>query len=1169
MSSQKKIPSYDFKKIEKKWQKEWEKSKIYQPNMDKAKKPFYNLMMFPYPSAEGMHVGSMYTFSGVDTFGRFKKMQGYDVFEPIGLDGFGIHAENYAMKIGEHIKDVSKRTEKNYYKQLREIGNMHDWSRTVETYKPEYYQWTQWLFLQMYQKGLAYQKEAKVNWCPSCKTVLSDEQVIIGACERCESVVEKKNLKQWFFKITAYADKLLKNLTWIDWPEDVKLNQKNWIGKSEGAMIKFKIVTKKSQETIEVFTTRPDTLFGVTYMVLAPEHKLVKKFKKEINNWSQVKKYISRAIKRSEQERNNEKKEKTGIELKGVWAINPINHKRIPVFIADYVLAGYGTGAIMAVPAHDKRDYDFAKKYGLEIKQVIVPRFDAKGKDAIQKNKPMTKRSTVDVIIKHWKEDKFFCLDWNKSGNNWHSFVIGGVKKGETLEEAALREAQEESGYKNMQVIKQIGGEVHSYFYATHKKVNRAPVKRNCIYIELIDGEWKEPEKKHTKNHQGVWIDKDKIAQIINLPEIKRYWDIFLGKEETLFTGLGELINSERFNGTKSKLAKKAITKFVGGRMTYNYKLRDWCISRQRYWGPPIPIVWCNSCALKKKKIKVLIIHGFEGSGRGNWLPWLKKELEQIGCEVFTPTLKDRKHPTVKSWNKQLKVYLNKLDENSVIIGHSSGSKALLHLLNSGNKKVSQVFLIASALGTQKRNWDWFRKEWPKSDIDSLEKFWKQKVDWKDVNRKIKETYVIVSSDDPYISTEHIKDIKIKNKTAEIWKGQKHFQQKKNTKLRDYIIENIIKNIKPITVPVPEKDLPVKLPPMEDFLPEGKGKGPLAKNEKFVQTKCPVCGEKAERETDVSDPFVDSSWYFFRYPSTEIKDKPFDKKRTKKWLPVDSYIGGKEHTVLHLLYSRFITMVLKDLGYIDFDEPYKRFFGHGLITKDGAKMSKSKGNVINPDEMIEKYGADTVRLYLRFLGDFSQGGDWRDTGAEGMHRFIKKLWKLFYELAETDGKGINDMSTLDKSIKVIGEDIEKLSFNTAVARYMELVNWVRNNKNDFSQQQVLTVRKVLALLIAPMAPHLAEEFWLIVNGHGRSLHNKSIFNQAWPKFNPKNIIDETFELVIQVNGKVRDKIKTAKSISEKEVREIALKSEKIQKFLNGEKPKKIIYVPGRLVNIVV
>ncbi|MEA1926072.1 MAG: leucine--tRNA ligase [Patescibacteria group bacterium] len=1025
------VPKYNFKTIERKWQKRWERDKTFQPDMVLAKKPFYNLMMFPYPSAEGLHVGNMYAFAGADTFGRYKKLCGYDVFEPIGLDGFGIHSENYAMKIGEHIRSVSERSEKNFYKQLRGIGNMYDWSRTVETYKPNYYKWTQWLFLQMFKNGLVYQKKAEVNWCPSCKTVLSDEQVIQGQCERCDSFVEKKELKQWFFRITKYADKLLKNLKWIDWPEDIKTNQRNWIGRSEGAIINFPV--KNSNYSLKVFTTRPDTLFGATYMVIAPEHALIENRESRIENYGEVEKYVKKAIGRSEQDRKNDERNKTGIELKGIKAINPATKKPIPIWVADYVLAGYGTGAIMAVPAHDQRDWESAKKFGLEIKCVVNPE------------------------------------DYRLAGKN----------------------TQED------------------------------PQK---ILEEILKG-------------------------------------------ERCYEWRGKAMNSGQFDGLETIEFKKEITKWLVknklGKRSVDYKLRDWCISRQRYWGPPIPIVWCQNCALNKmpknKKPKVLIIHGFEGSSSRNWFPWIKKEFEKMGCEVFAPDISDSFHPNVETWMEDLKPFIRKLNENSIIIGHSLGSKAAMHLLERMDRKVAKVFFVASAIGNPKRSWKTMEKMFAGSDIRSLKKFWEYKINWDKINNSLDEAHFIISSNDKLVDPKHYKIAKLNNVHIETWKGQGHFTQSKNEMLRDYIFEKTFTNFE--AVPVPEKDLPVKLPPMEDFLPEGRGKGPLAKNEEFVNVKCPVCGKPAKRETDVSDPFVDSSWYFFRYPSTEFDDQPFDKKRTKKWLPVDSYIGGKEHTVLHLLYSRFITMALKDLGHIDFEEPYKRFFGHGLITKDGAKMSKSKGNVVNPDDMIDKYGADTLRLYLRFIGDFGQGGDWRNSGIRGMNKFVRRMWTVFFAITG-DGDGIKNMSMVDKTIKIVGEDIDSLSFNTAVARLMEYVNWLRENNSLFDEAQAKKVKETLSFVIAPMTPHIAEEMW-------ETLGNKtSIFTHRWPKYDKNNIIDEEIELVVQVNGKVRDKLKVSRDISEEEAKSIALESEKAQKYISGKKVKRIIYVQGKLVSIV-
>ncbi len=856
MGKQKNMEKYDHSKIEAKWRKYWADNKINQVDLDKAEKPFYNLMMFPYPSAEGLHVGNMYAFVHSDAYGRFIRLKGNDVFEPIGLDGFGIHSENYAIKIKEHIKEVSQRTEKHFYDQLHQIGNMYDWSRTVETYKPEYYKWTQWLFLQMHKKGLAYRAKSPVNWCPSCKTVLSDEQVIGGRCERCSTPTEKRQMEQWFFKITDYAERLLKNLDWINWPDDVKLGQKNWLGKSQGALIKFSISNfpahlasqsevgrqfpnksqisnpksqtypksqiQNSKYFLEVFTTRPDTLFGATYMVVCPEHEIIKKLSSiggsassgevRIKNLEEVKRYIEQAAKKSEMDRTDVKKEKIGVRLEGVVAVNPVNKKEIPIFVADYVLAGYGTGAIMAVPAHDQRDWEFAKKYDLEIIEVV----------------------------KGGKIDK-------------QAFVAEGIN-----------------------------------------------------------------------------------------------------------------INSDFLNGLKTKDAKQKMIKWLEenelGCGSVNYKLRDWCVSRQRYWGPPIPMIHCES---------------------DGWLP------------------------------------------------------------------------------------------------------------------------------------------------------------------------------------VAEKDLPVLLPDLKDYLPDGSGKGPLNKVKEFVNTACPKCGGPAKRETDVSDPFVDSSWYFLRYPCAEYNDRAIDKKRLAKWLPVNMYIGGKEHTVLHLLYSRFVNMVLSDLGYLKNEEPYSRFFAHGLLIREGAKISKSKGNIINPDEYIAKFGADSVRLYLMFLGDVRQGGDWRDSGMAGMYRFVKRVWNLAQKIFKSGSKKTTAepcLKVMHQTIKRVGDDLEKLKFNTAIAALMEYLNALQ----DYAEKQSAGRETVenLAKLISPLAPFIAEELWAQLG------HLKSIFIEEWPEYDPALVKEETIELVVQVNGKVRDKLSVSADISEEEAKRNALASEKIKKWLQGKELKKMIFVKGKLVNIV-
>ncbi|MEF8847171.1 MAG: leucine--tRNA ligase [Candidatus Paceibacterota bacterium] len=817
------MEEYKPTQIELKWQEEWEKEGLYQPDLKEADDPFYNLFMFPYPSAEGLHIGNMYAFTGSDIFGRFQRLQGKDVFEPIGFDAFGIHSENYALKQDEHPKELTERTTSHFEEQLKKAGLSLDWSHKVNTTKPSYYQWTQWLFLQLYKNDLAEIKTAPVNWCPSCKTVLADAQVIQGECERCDTEVEEKELKQWFLKITEYAEQLDSNLEDIDWSENVKKIQKNWIGKSEGAKIEFKV--EGDFDNLEVFTTRPDTIFGATFMVVAPEHELAQEAAKKDEK---VKEYINQATNKSEEERKE--KEKSGVDT-GFKAINPATGEKIPVWVSEFVLAHYGGGAIMAVPAHDQRDFEFAQEHNLEIKEVVSP-------------------------------------------------------EGEPQE---LDEAYEE---------------------------------------------------------QGV------------------------------------LINSEQFNDLDSKEAKHKITDWLEeAKEEVNYKLRDWLISRQRYWGPPIPIVYCRQC-------------------------WQNKDEEQ--------------------------------------------------------------------------------KEKAEEGVD----------------------YTVIDGD-------------------------------------KYAI-----------VPVPEEELPVKLPEMENFKPTGTAKAPLAHNDDFVNTECPVCGAEAQRETDVSDNFLDSAWYFFRYPSTDVGEEAFDEKITKKWLPVDMYIGGAEHACLHLMYTRFITMALHDMRLIDFEEPFDKFRANGMITRNGAKMSKSKGNVVNPDDLIDKYGADCTRTYLMFMGPFTEGGDFSEEGISGIERFLDKIWRLSFKVEDSDPSDKEERA-LHQAIKKVTEDIESLKYNTAIAAMMEYLNELEGKPSRKAIEP-------LVKMIAPFAPHMAEEIWREVWGN-----DESIFKQSWPEFDKDLIKEEDFTLIIQVNGDVRGQIEAEKGISKEEAKQLALDSGKVDKWVENKDIKKTVFVGDKLINFVV
>ena len=1032
---------YEPQKIESKWQKIWGETKLNQVDLDKSKKPFYNLMMFPYPSAEGLHVGNMYAFVHSDAYGRFMRLKGFDVFEPIGLDGFGIHSENYALKMGEHILDVSKRTEKHFYEQLHLIGNQYDWQRILETYKPEYYKWTQWIFVQMFKKGLAYRAESYVNWCFSCQTVLSDEQVISGRCERCDSLVEKKMMKQWFFKITDYAERLLKNLDWIKWSERTKLAQRNWIGKSEGSIIKFKIVVNATPasghpslseegkgEVLEVFTTRLDTIFGCTYCVLAPEHEIISKIKNQISNINEVEGYIEKSRKKSEIERVAEEKEKTGVELKEIRAVNPFNNQEIPVFVADYVLSHYGTGAVMAVPAHDERDFEFAKKYGLEIIEVIKSK---DGKSSIQKE----------------------------------AFLEDGI----------LSNSRE-------------------YDHMTSEEARRK---------------------------MNEWLEKNNL----------------------------------------------------GGKKV-NYKLRDWCISRQRYWGPPIPMIWCGNCA--KNKPRFLFLHSYRAHSKMDFWPWLKDKVEKSGFEVFAPDLPGGEESKLE---EQIKFVLDdySFDEQTIIVTHSLGGVLAMKLLESGKIKARKLVMVAPPLNTNFKD----NKKRP-----ALDKYCDWKFNFKKIKKNVREIAVLADLNDYIVPAEHTNKIskELGANLIEVVAPSPHFDCEESQVILDNVLIPEYSNLG--WQPVSEKDLPVLLPETKDYLPQADGLAPLARNEKFWKIECPKCGGPARRETDVSDTFLDSAWYFLRYPSVGAKNSeleigppsaeprrgrgnwkleiPWNQEITRRWLPVDMYIGGHEHAVLHLLYSRFITMFFNDLGLIDFEEPYKRFFAHGLLISEGAKMSKSRGNIINPDEYIAKYGADAVRMYLMFLGDVRQGGDWRDEGMAGMYRFANRVWTIAEDvLKKNEKKSCNDLvKEANKTIKRVEDDLIQLKFNTAISFLMVYVNYL---KIFYSEGKIigLDLIEILAKLLAPFAPHMAEELWSQLG------HKKSIFTEKWPEYDPALIKDETIELVVQINGKVRARLSVPADISEEEAKNLATCHVAIKKWLAGKEPKKVIFVEGKLLNIVI
>ncbi len=801
---------YDHKTIEKKWQDFWDKDKTYKcaedPKFPKEKR-FYCLDMFPYPSGAGLHVGHPEGYTASDILSRYKRMKGFNVLHPMGWDAFGLPAENYAIKTGIHPRIATEKNIETFKRQIKSIGFSYDWDRELNTTDPDYFKWTQWIFLKLFEKGLAYEATVPINWCPSCKTGLANEEVVDGACNRCGTAVTKKDMRQWMLKITAYADRLLEGLDKLDWPEPIKLMQRSWIGKSTGAEVDFKIDGFK--EVLRVFTTRPDTLFGATYMVMAPEHPLVLEITTD-EHVDEVQEYIEKSRQKSDIEREHLLKSKSGV-FTGAYAVNPVNDQKIPIWISDYVLLSYGTGAIMAVPAHDERDFEFATKFGLKIIQVV-------SKDA----KPYE-----------------------------------------------LKEA----------------------------------------YVE------------------------DGVA-----------------------------VNSGKYDGLKTEEFKEKISRDLEkkgvGKKTVNYKLRDWVFSRQRYWGEPIPVVHCPKCGV---------------------------------------------------------------------------------------------------------------------------------------------------------------------------------------------------------VAIPESELPLKLPDVKKYEPTGTGESPLANIKEWVNTKCPKCKGPAKRETNTMPQWAGSNWYFLRYLDPKNGEALADKEKIKYWMPVDHYIGGAEHAVLHLLYSRFWYMFLHDIGAVPSDEPFKKLTNQGLIlAEDGRKMSKSLGNVINPDDVIGEHGADAFRMYEMFMGPLEMVKPWSTQGIMGIRRFLEKVWRSFDKKIDDKPLPKNIESLLHKTIKKVGEDIENLRFNTAISAMMILVNEVLSLESlnkDLANN--------LLLILAPFAPHMTEELWQNIGG------KPSIHKQPWPKYNVELIKEEEITIVIQVNGKLRDNIVVASDASEDEIKKLAASSAKVKQFIEGKKIIKTIYVPKKLVNIVV
>ncbi len=1020
--------------MEAKWQKTWEEAGTYAAStgnpVNKADK-FYGLVEFPYPSGEGLHVGHPRSYTAIDLVTRKRRMEGKNVLYPMGWDAFGLPTENFAIKHKIRPADATKKNVANFTRQIKSLGFGFDWTREVNTTDPAYYKWTQWQFLQFVKAGLAYKAKSTINWCPKCKIGLANEEAQGGVCERCGTPVEKREKAQWMIKISKYADRLIDDLGTVNYLEKIAAQQVNWIGRSEGAEVIFKVAD--STEEIKVFTTRPDTLFGVTYVVLAPEHEFVETWIEagRVKNADAVRAYVETVKSKTDMERTSETKDKTGVALEGVFVTNPVNGEKLPVWIADYVLAGYGTGAVMAVPAHDERDYAFANAHGLAIRQVV----------------------------------------------------------------------------KTPQVLSQ--------------PVLEAGVASASMYGHLS-------------------------SELIT-----NYW-----------TGDGEHINSGFLNGLDMKAAKETMIKWLeehgAGKRAKTYKLRDWVFSRQRYWGEPIPLVHCDACANKRQK--VLLVHGFSWTAENGWYPSMKRSLEETGFEVLTPTLPCTNGPSVEQWMDILKPYIEQLGEEDIVVGHSIGGRAILEALEQTQKRIGRLILVAPAIGEypQERYEERLAKEpTRKADFDFLRDFVRKPVQWDKVRSLMASAVVMWSTDDRIIAEPTHQQFPAGWYIHRVTdRGHFHLDEQPE------ILEQILAFKNTGWIPVPDNQLPLTLPEVDAYEPTDNGDSPLAKIDAWVNTTCPKCGGPATRETDTMPNWAGSSWYFLRYCDPH-NDKEFaSAEALKYWLPVDLYNGGMEHTTLHLLYSRFWHKFLYDMGYIPAEcgsEPYSMRRSHDMILGEGGvKMSKSKGNVVNPDDVVKVYGADVFRVYEMFIGPYDQKAPWDTNGVEGVRRFLDRIWYVFHQPHEAL-KVTAELETLfHQTVKKVTDGIDNLQFNTCVSQMMILANAYQDFGGVPTEQ-----REAFLQILAPFAPHVTEELW---QEEGK---NFSIHRAGWPTYDANKLVAATFELVIQVNGKVRDKVVVDQDISEEAAKKLALESEAVQKWFEGKVPQKVVYVKGRLVSVVV
>lgn len=956
---------YNPAEIEPKWRNIWDKTQVYKADLATDKPKYIAMSMFNYPSGAGIHIGHAMNYTISDVMARYKRQQGFESYHPVGWDSFGLPAENYAIKSGVSPQESMSKIIPSYHTQYKAMGWSNDWSKEISTHDPTYYKWTQWIFSQMYKSKLAYQDSRMQWWCTKCQTVLSNEQVIDGKCWRHEAaddlVIEKKEVKQWFFKITDYADELLEAIDALDWSDVVKTAQKNWIGRSVGAEVKFAV--DGIDRTVTVFTTRPDTLFGATFLVVAPEHELTNELTTD-NNVETVQTYVKNSLKKTEIERQTEGKDKTGV-FTGSYAINPMNGTKMPIWVADYVLGGYGTGAIMAVPAHDERDYEFAKKFDLPVVQVIAPELTSENPP--RDGKEDTVRTVVINIIEHPTDGTFLTNKWKKFP--WTGFIMGGVEGDEDSIVAAKREILEETGFTDLEHIATMPLVMNSKFYAAHKNVNRdiySTVHRFKLK-SLYAIETKREEHEEFDLH---WKTKDELQGLDPVPE-KEFIIPWLDDKDVIYQGDGTLINSGSFDGVKSAEARDLIIQHLEregmGNAKTTYKIRDWSVSRQRYWGAPIPIINCDKCG---------------------------------------PVL------------------------------------------------------------------------------------------------------------------------------------------------------------------IPDEQLPVVLPELDDYAPSGDGRSALARASEWLKAKCPKCGGEGERETDTLDTYICSSWYELRYFDPTNEDAAFDPNIVKKWMPVNFYNGG-DHATAHLIYVRFIARFFYKLGLLDDPEPFKKFLFNGKVKAgDGSAFSKTLGNGVDPLEIINQgYGADALRTYLMFAAPLDTDSRWDSQGVPATHRFLSRIWNLVQEFHESEvDQNDNEavLRVIHPVIKKVTHDLENQKYNTAIATMMKAVNDLYGLKvKGFEGNKSWRFALVsLVSIVAPFAPHIAEELWHQLG------HDSSVNKDSWPRWDDEYLVADTMTLAVQVNGKVRTEIQVDRSADKADIEQLALTNDKIKGLLSGKKPARVIYVPERLVNIV-